>query len=395
MKLIHERSEEIPLSVACGAAGFPRASLYRTLRPRPALLSSRRGRTPPRKLTEAERSTLLALLHSPEFCDQPPAEVFAKLLSRGEYHGSIRTMYRVLASRNESFERRKQRAVQRHSKPIIVARAPNQVWTWDITRLCGPEKGSFFYLYVVQDLYSRFVVGWMVAERESANLATQLMSETIIRSDIKPGQLTTHSDRGSPMTSKEMSQLLADLGVGKSLSRPRVSNDNPFIESHFRTLKYQPDYPKRFSSKNEARTWLAEFFCWYNHQHHHDGLALFTPADVYLCRTLEIAKQRQEILNEAFSSHPERFVKGQPKVKLPPSEVHINREVESIGSVSETHTAPLPLLEGLQRSQGQSRAAMAGARSVRTLDGPENAHISPPGQWPQAAQAPIKEEILR
>ncbi len=363
MSLVKERPSHVPLQAACKVVGIPRSCYYRYLKPirTPKVVTKR---VAPRKLSLVECNQLISALHSSEFADQPPSEIYAKLLDRGLYLASVRTMYRVLESLNESKERRRQSPPHRYEKPVLVAKRPNEVWTWDITRLSGASKGLHYYLYVVLDLYSRYIVGWMVAERESASLATHFVHETAIRIGIVPGQLTSHSDRGSPMKSESMTQLLASLGIEKSFSRPRVSNDNPYIESHFRTLKYQPDYPERFGSLLHARAWLSEFFDWYNNHHQHEGLAYFTPKNVYDGDVSELAKVRQLSLDEAYKNHPERFVKGPPQVRLPPSKVCINGDDVQPGLVLATHISPLPIKAAQWRSQEQSRAPLA-ARSAR------------------------------
>jgi putative transposase len=277
----------------------------------------------PRRLDDDERQHVLDTLHLAEFADQPPAEVYATLLGRGEYLASIRTMYRVLAEAGESKERRNQRAPQQHAVPSLTATAPNQVWTWDITKLATEKKGVFLMAYVIIDLFSRFVVGWMVAAKECKHLAAQLFAETIARHGIVPG-LQVHSDRGSTMKSDTLAQLLDTLGASRSFSRPRVSNDNPFSEAQFKTLKYQPDYPGRFASDLHSRAWLQDFFAWHNDHHHHTGLALFTPADVFHGRVAEVASIRQAALDTAYAAHPERFPNGQPRALLPPDAVYIN-----------------------------------------------------------------------
>jgi transposase InsO family protein len=274
-------------------------------------------------LSAEERQEVLDVMHSEEFKDQPPHEVFAALLSRGIYLCSIRTIYRVLAEHNESHERRNQRLPHTYVKPSLTATAPNQVWTWDITKLATLQKGIFLHAYVIIDLYSRFVVGWMVAVKECQHLATQLFAESVARHQVKPG-FTVHSDRGSAMKSDTLAQLLATLGADQSFSRPHVSDDNPFSEAQFKTLKYQPDYPGRFVGIEDGRRWLAAFFGWHNDQHHHSGLALFTPADVFLLRVPAVAAVRQRALDLAYAAHPERFPNGAPRVALPPAEVHIN-----------------------------------------------------------------------
>ena len=318
----HVPSQSMPMAAACRAVGVSRATLYRrTGRPTPPTLRT----TPPhRALTTAERAKLTETLHSPAFADQPPREVYAQLLSRGEYVGSIRTMYRVLKALGETLERRRGHVKRNVVKPVLEATAPNQVWTWDITKLRGADRGAFYYVFVVLDLFSRYVVGWLIAEHENAMLATHLIAETSDQHGVAPGSLKLHSDRGSPMTAGTMVQLLASLGIEQSLSRPRVSDDNPFIESHFKTAKYQPDYPGRFASLFHARAWFAQFFDWYNEHHHHEGLALFTPADVFFSRVEVIAARRQHGLDTAYLAHPERFVHGPPTVTRPPGRVAIN-----------------------------------------------------------------------
>jgi len=344
MRLIEERDPEVPVSAACDALNVSRASLYRSWRP-PALPTSPvpRVRAPnPRRLDDAERQEILDTFHLPEFADQPPAEVYATLLGRGKYLASIRTMYRVLAEAGEAKERRNQRAPQQHAMPSLTATAPNQVWTWDITKLATVQKGVFLMAYVIIDLFSRFVVGWMVASKECKHLAAQLFAETIARHGVAPG-LQVHSDRGSAMKSDTLAQLLDSLGASRSFSRPRVSNDNPHSESQFKTMKYQPDYPGRFASSLHGRGWLEDFFTWHNNDHHHAGLALFTPADVFYGRVAEVAAVRQAALDVAHRAHPERFPNGAPGVPLPPATVHINplftETVELIDPVSTTTAA--------------------------------------------------------
>jgi putative transposase len=318
----HVPSASMPIAAACRALGASRATLYRrTSPPKPP---TPRTSPPPRALTDAERAKVVATLHSAEFVDQPPREVYATLLSRGEYIASIRTMYRVLSALGETLERRRGHVHRNAVKPVLEATAPNQVWTWDITKVRGPERGIYYYVFVVLDLFSRYVVGWLVAEHENATLATHLIAETAARHAIAPGSLALHSDRGSPMTAGSMVQLLATLGIEQSLSRPRVSDDNPHVESHFKTAKYQPDYPGRFASATHVRGWFAQLFEWYNDDHHHEGLALFTPADVFFARVDAVAARRQQALDAAYAAHPERFVQGAPTVARPPTRVTIN-----------------------------------------------------------------------
>jgi putative transposase len=280
---------------------------------------------------------VLDALHSPEFVDQPPHEVYATLLGRGVYLASIRTMYRLLAEGAETQERRRQRQPQVHPKPSLTATAPNQVWTWDITKLATTSVGVFLHLYVILDLFSRYVVGWMVATKECKHLAAQLFAETIARHGVEPG-LTVHADRGSAMKSDTLAQLLATLGAQRSFSRPHVSDDNAFSEAQFKTLKYQPDYPGRFDGELHARGWVGPFFGWHNDEHHHSGLALFTPADVFFGRVDQIRAVRQAALDEAFQAHPERFPNGAPRVPLPPTEVSINPITPAAGNASSNVT---------------------------------------------------------
>jgi len=258
------------------------------------------------------------------FVDQAPREIYATLLDEGTYHWSVRTMYRILDQEKELRERRNQRRHPQYKKPELLATGPNQVWSWDITKLRGPVKWSYFYLYVIIDIFSRYVVGWMVAGQENARLAEHLIEETYRKQDIVPGQLMLHSDRGSPMKAKTMTQFLADIGVSKSYSRPHVSDDNPFSESQFKTLKYRPDFPKRFGSVQDSRLFCHRFFDWYNCEHHHFAIVLLTPADVHYGRSEQIISDRQRVLDQAYEEHPERFVKGPPLHPGLPSEVWIN-----------------------------------------------------------------------
>lgn len=316
-------SSALSIVQACNALGVNRATMYRrTTPPNPPSYSVRPPN--PRRLGEYERQGILDVLHSEQFVDQPPPEVYATLLSQGVYMASIRTMYRVLAAQGESRERRAQRAPMKHVKPTLTATAPNQVWTWDITKLRSIIPGVIFSLYVIIDLFSRMVVGWLLAEQESAAHAERLFAETIARHGIAPGALTVHADRGSPMRSDDLAQLLATLGVARSFSRPHVSDDNAFSEAQFKTMKYQPDYPGQFASFAHSRAWCQEFIGWFNEHHQHSGIALYTPADVYHGRVEEVAARRQTALDAAFAAHPERFPNGPPVAKRPPKAVHIN-----------------------------------------------------------------------
>lgn len=323
MRLVEERDPSVPLADACRVLDLPRANVYRHRRG-PVVRCSRPRVASHRRISDAERKVILDTLNSPRFVDQPPAEVHAALLSEGKYLCSIRSMHRILRENAQNGERRAQRLPHSHARPSLTATATNQVWTWDISKLAGPEPGVFFSLYVILDLYSRFVVGWMVAAHENTALAKQLFAETITRHAIPPEALTVHMDRGAPMTSHAFAQLLGTLGVSRSFSRPRVSDDNAFSESCFKTLKYQGDYPGRFDDLAHARRWLTEFFDWYNREHHHHGLALFTPEDVFLGRVSDVAASRQAALDVAFNERPERFPNGRPVVRLPSCSVSIN-----------------------------------------------------------------------
>lgn len=323
MEIVQQRDPQIPLRTACAAVGLPRATVYRRLRPRPSSASRARPRSP-RRLSDDERARVLEVLHSERFADQPPAEVYATLLEEGHYLASPRTMYRILAEAKESRERRPQRAPRSFPKPSLQATAPNQVWTWDITKLPTFTAGVFLSLYVILDLWSRYAVAWMIAQRENSALAKQLFAEALTRYAIEPGSLIVHMDRGAPMTSLGFADLLSVLGADQSFSRPRISNDNPFSEANFRTIKYQPDYPGLFHETRDACFWAADFFTWYNRDHHHHGIALFTPETLFFGRLESAAAKRQTVLDAAYAAHPERFLRGRPVVKLPPRTVAIN-----------------------------------------------------------------------
>jgi putative transposase len=306
---------------ACRVLGLPRASLYRlrrlaeVVRPRP---------TPPRALDPVERQAVLATLHAERFVDQAPAQVHATLLDEGTYLCSPRTMYRILDSAQEIKERRDQVRRPRYAAPELLATRPNEVWSWDITKLLGPAKWTYFYLYVILDIFSRYVVGWMLASHESAALAARLIAETCAKHGIQPGQLTLHADRGSSMRSKPVALLLADLAVTKTHSRPHVSNDNPFSEAQFKTPKYHPRFPERFGSLEDGRAFGQDFFRWYNHEHRHSGLGFLTPAVVHYGVAATVREQRQYVLAAAYAAHPERFVKGRPHAADLPHAVWIN-----------------------------------------------------------------------
>ncbi len=304
---------------------------------RPAAASPTPVQVHRRALSPAEQQALREVLHSPRFRDAAPAAVYATLLDEGVYLASERTMYRLLAASGETRERRAQLVHPVYSKPELLATAPNQVWSWDITKLLGPAKWTYYYLYVLLDIYSRYVTGWMVAHREQAALAERLMAETIAKQGIPSGQLTLHADRGASMTSKPVAFLLADLGVTKTHSRPHVSNDNPYSEAHFKTLKYRPGFPDRFSSIEEARAFCQTFFRWYNTDHRHSGIGLLPPEAVHYGRAEAMHAARTRVLAGAYAAHPERFVRQAPRPPHLPSAAYINPPAPASDSREVTH----------------------------------------------------------
>jgi putative transposase len=310
-------------SAACRAFGIPRASFYRSVSPRNS--SSRQVvRFSRRALTAGERQAVLDTLHSERFVNHAPHEVYATLLDEGAYLCSIRTMYRLLSEAHEVRERRDQLRHPAYTRPELLATQPNQLWSWDITKLLGPAKWTYFYLYVILDVFSRFVVGWMITHQESATLARRLIAESCAKQNILSDTLTVHADRGPSMTSKSVAFLLADLGVTKTHSRPHVSNDNPFSESHFKTLKYRPDFPDRFGCLQDARAFAQSFFHWYNTEHHHSALGLLTPQVVHYGLAPTVLDSRKATLAAAYDAHPERFVRHPPVPPPLPSAVWIN-----------------------------------------------------------------------
>lgn len=326
--VIEQRPESLPMSQACQALGLNRSSVYaRRQRAKGEAQQAKRSRKEsqqPRALSEQERDHVIETLHSEAYRDQPPAEVYQQLLEEDQYLCSVSTMHRLLRQKNENGERRPQRPAQHHAIPRLLAHAPNEVWTWDITKLPLVCRSIYLSLYVVLDLYSRFAVAWMLSTKENSALAQQLMNEAIARYAIAPGQLTIHQDRGSPMTAHGYLESMKEQDITCSHSRPRVSNDNPYSESQFKTQKYQPDYPGRFNNMAHAQQWCEEYFGWYNFKHHHSGLAGFTPEQVFTGGYLEVAKQKQRALDVRFEKTPERFVQGRPRVKLPPEFAAIN-----------------------------------------------------------------------
>jgi putative transposase len=285
-------------------------------------------------LSQAEKEAVHQVLNSERFQDQAPREVYAALLDEGEYFCHWRTMYRILDEHDEVRERRNQIRHPSYQRPELLATGVNQVWSWDVTKLLGPEKWSYYYLYVILDIYSRYVPGWLLANQQTAKLARVLVEETCEKQAIPQGQLTLHADRGGPMIAKTLAHLLADLGVSKSHARPYNADDNPYSEAQFRTLKYRPDYPKRFENQPAARQWARRFFDWYNNQHYHSGIGLLTPADVHYGRAEKILRERQKVLQNAYQKNPERFVQGPPKPPPLPKAVWINPPQESPSEVN-------------------------------------------------------------
>ena len=318
-------AKEVGVHKACNALDVPRASFYRRrIRQTDPAREAATKRPSPRALPESEREQVRQTLYSERFMDKSPYQVYATLLDDGEYLCSARTMYRILDDDNASPERRNQLKRPNYAKPELLATGPNQVWSWDITKLKGPEKWTYYYLYVILDIFSRYVVGWMLAHREQAELATKLIAETVEKQNVCEDKLIIHSDRGPSMTSHSVSQLLISLGVTKSHSRPHVSNDNPFSESQFKTMKYRPDFPDRFGGYEDGLSFCRRFFDWYNNDHYHSGIGLITPASLHYGEAAEIVAARQSTLQLAYADHPERFVNGIPKPPELPSAVWIN-----------------------------------------------------------------------
>lgn len=351
------------ISQACRALGVPRSSLYRARKPKPAPAPRP---TPPRALSPGEKAEVRSVLNSERFWDSAPREVYATLLDEGQYLCHWRTMYRLLAAHDEVQERRHQRRHPASPQPRLRATGPNQVWTWDITHLRS-ATGRFYYLYVIIDIFSRYSVGWMIAERESAELAEEFIAETCHKQGIQRDQLALHADRGSAMRSKTVAGLLSRLGVVKSHSRPYTPTDNPYSESQFKTMKYRPDYPGRFESMEAARGWARDFFYWYNHEHHHTNLGLMTPAAVHYGLAEKVYERRRQVLAAAYAAHPERFVHGQPTPTRWPAEVWINPP-QSSHKVS--HLVGPALSEMEPGAQAVSRGP--GGQAQRALDTAEH-----------------------
>jgi len=325
--LIEQAVEELAPLVgtyaACRAMGAAPATIYRRRRP-PEPRPRKPRPKPARSLSAPERDAVLEELNSERFVDSSPAQVWATLLDEGRYLASQRTMYRILAAQGQSRERRDQLVHPAYAKPELLATRPNELWSWDITKLMGPAKWSYFYLYVILDVFSRHVVGWAIQHRETASVAERLLAQSIEQQRIRPGELTIHADRGTSMRSKPVAYLLADLGVTKTHSRPYTSTDNPYSEAQFKTLKYRPDFPDRFDSILHARSWARDFFPWYNDEHRHSGIGLMTPATVHYGRATEVHDHRADVLAAAYAVNPERFVRGLPHPPKLPTAAWIN-----------------------------------------------------------------------
>ena len=318
MNLIKESS--LPLSRACGAINFSRATFYRHSN----ISLKANKKVSSRALTKEEEQTVLDVLHEPRFMDSSCGQVYACLLDEGRYVASERTMYRILSKHNELKERRQIKRHPQYKKPELLARGPNQLWSWDITRLRGPHKLEYYHLYVMLDVYSRYVVGWILAHRESSELAKHLIESSCVSQGVVPGKLVIHSDRGPSMKSKGVADLLDYLGVIKSHSRPRVSNDNPYSESQFKTMKYCHTYPNRFGSIEDARGFCNDFFAWYNNEHYHSGLQMLTPVSVHRGQGDKILAKRAQVMIAAYKRNKSRFINGKPKIKKLIREVWIN-----------------------------------------------------------------------
>jgi putative transposase len=358
MAIVAQQGPRLGVRATCTALGVASASYYRWRRP-PA---PARPRTSPRALTAAERQTVLAVLHGERFVDVAPAAVVATLLDDQRYLCSERTMYRILAAHQEVRERRHQRQHPHYAAPELLATAPKQLWSWDITKLKGPAKWVYYYLYVILDVFSRYVVGWMVAPRESAALAERLIAATCARQEITAGQLTLHADRGSSMRSKAVALLLADLGVTKTHSRPYTSTDNPYSEALFKTAKYRPAIPARFGCLEHARQIFGPLFAWYNTAHRHSGLAMLTPHDVHGGLAERRLAQRAAVLAAAYAAHPERFPRGVPTPGRLPEGVWINRPADG-GCAEKTVRAACPRSDDLESPKDRSTPASEGITS--------------------------------
>ncbi len=372
--MVNEVGSELGVAATCAAVGLSSSTYYRQRSPKHG---PPRRRVPPRKLPPEERQQVLDVLHEPRFVDWAPAQVWAQLLDEEKYLCSPRTMHRILAENTESRERRNQLRHPQYEKPELLATKPNEVWSWDITKLLGPEKWTYYYLYVLLDIFSRYVVGWLLADGESGRHAKDLIDESCERQGIEPGQLGIHSDRGAVMKGKTLAQLYADLGVTRTLSRPRVSNDNPFSESHFKTLKYRPEFPKRFGSHEDAQFCVRDLMEWYNREHHHSSLGWLTPHDVHYGLAEERLASRAAVMEAAYQAHPERFVHGRPTSPALARAVWINPP--------ENKSRAVP---GAQRDEAEPLGPAPSVLSPARRSGCSSAEPYPPSRRAEGTPAP-------
>jgi putative transposase len=387
MQAADQLSREVGVQRACEALAIPRASFYRWRQPPPPAENEPSPRRSPRALSPQERETVRQTLYSERFMDQAPRQVYATLLDENQYLCSVRTMYRILEQDTAAHERRNQLRHPNYQKPELLATTPNQVWSWDITKLLGPKTWTYYYLYVILDIFSRYVVGWMLAHGESGDLAARLIRESVAKQRVPEDELTIHSDRGPSMTSQSVAQLLATLGINKSHNRPHVSNDNPFSESQFKTMKYRPEFPRRFDSFEHALSFCREFFPWYNDEHYHSGIGLVTPAMLHYGAAPEVQAQRQQVLLDAYAAHPERFVNGMPKPPGLPTAVYINPPKGNDDSIQEKR---LPEIQCPQKPDAPSTHPRLGYPSSSCVPAeldsvsPSTQQPSPLAQTPQA-----------
>jgi putative transposase len=342
MEAVDSLEDAVGVERACDALGVNRTQVYRVRERRRHLSGAHVQRWPrpaaPLALSAQEREVVLQELNSERFADMAAASVYATLLDEGRYLCSVRTMYRLLAADGPVRERRDQLTHPVYARPELLATGPCQVWSWDITKLRGPVKWSYFHLYVILDIFSRYVVGWMIAARETAELAERLIADTLAKQGVEPGRLTVHADRGTSMRSKKVAQLLVDLDVARTHSRPHVSDDNPFSEAQFRTLKYRPDFPERFGSIQDARAHCQHFFHWYNTQHRHSGIGLMTPQTVHYDLAADLTRQRTSTLDAAYKRNPNRFKGVVPQPPPAPTAVWINPPIKEPTSTTDTES---------------------------------------------------------
>ena len=366
MSAVTELAEAVPVELACESLNVPRGSYYRWLSPEFGPRPKPKPRPAPAwTLAPEERGQVLEMLYT-EFVDETPYTAYATLLDRGEYYCSARTMYRILAEGDAVRERRRQRRHPKRVKPSLLATGPNEIWTWDITKLRGPKKGEFYFLYTILDIYSRYIVGWMVADRESKFLARDFIQETCQKEGIRRKSLTIHSDRGSAMTATAMRTLLDELGVTQSLSRPRVPDDNPFVEANYKTLKYRPDYPASFANIEAARAYCRRFFDWYNTIHYPSGIAFMRPLTLHTGGVDALHAERQATLDLAYAAHPSRFSRGRPKATAPPKEVWINQPAIVVAANEVASLEPEPVLPVARNAPAQVLSPDAQTGSTAT-----------------------------